>query len=100
VKKNKSIETTVGPIFNQTLREIIRDCDLSILKIAALAKVSRSNLQTFYQGKKDCTGSYTSKVFQVLPEKSQKQFAKLLLVKLGEQNEYNKFRVNDVQHKV
>ena len=85
MKKNKNIEL-VGPIFNRTLREVIRDCDLSIVKITSLAKISRSNLPTFYQGKKDFTGSSTSKVFQVLPEKSQRQFVALLSMGLEEQN--------------
>jgi len=84
VKKKKVIES-VNPIFNQTLREVIRDCDLNILKIANLTKLGQGNLYRFCQGKTDIQGTSISKILEILPEKSQKQFSELLLKKIEEQ---------------
>ena len=46
--KNKKINF-VNSVVNETLREVIRDCDLNILTIANLAKLSQANLYIFCQ---------------------------------------------------
>lgn len=78
MKKRKTIQE-VEPIINQTLRIVIRDCDFSILQLAEKACVNRSSLQNFYLGKKDISGKSMSKVFEVLPDESKKQFSTLIL---------------------
>ncbi len=78
MKKRKTIHS-VEPIINQKLREVIRDCDLSIQELAEKAGVNRSSLQNFYQGKKDISGKSISKVFLALPDKSKEQFSMIIL---------------------
>ena len=77
--KKRKVINSVEPIINQILRVVIRDSEFSIQELAEKANIHRGSLQNFYLGKKDISGKSMSKIFQVLPHKSKKQFSKLIL---------------------